>query len=556
MQTYSLFEYVYMSIRCTETGYRSARNGLLPRTMDREFKGDTLPPGRQAGVCLHITSLPGPRGIGEIGASARRFVDAMCDMQLGVWQFLPLGPTAYGDSPYQPLSTFAGNELLIDTGSLIGHGFLAHDEVRKLEDLPANSVDYGALIPLKTALLGMAARRFRDKASSAMKSEYDGFIDRHDAHWLHDYALYRILKTQHGEKPWTEWDPHYVHRDSAHMRRLEAAAGEQLEAIKIVQFLFHAQWREFKDYANAAGVRLFGDMPIYIAFDSADAWANPGILQIDRDGRPSHVAGVPPDYFSKDGQLWGNPLYAWEVHAENGYRWWIERLRASAELADIVRIDHFRGFEGYWSVPASSSTARVGRWVPGPGDAIFDAMEDALGQLPIVAEDLGVITPEVIGLRERHQLPGMVVLQFDAAEEDFDLDDIEENCVCYTGTHDNDTTVGWFKGSPDDLRTPKEIARTRKVVLAATGGTPETIHIDMIRLAFASPARLAVAPMQDYLGLGSEARINTPGTSRGNWRWRLTADRLTDDFCADVADLVQEGRRELDESPAVLTPTA
>ena len=555
MQTYSLFEYVYMSLLCAETGYRSARNRMLPRTMDQESKGDTLPPGRQAGVCLHITSLPGTHGIGEIGTAARRFVDAMCDMQLGVWQFLPTGPTAYGDSPYQPLSTFAGNELLIDTATLIEHGFLRKDEVRQLEALPAGSVDYGALIPLKTSLLGIAARRFRDAATSNMKSEYDTFLGRHDGRWLHDYALYRLLKTQHGEQPWPRWDPHYVHRDPAHMRRLEAAAGEQLEAIKIIQFLFHMQWREFKDYANAAGIRLFGDMPIYIALDSADAWANPGILQIDRDGRPSHVAGVPPDYFSEDGQLWGNPLYAWEVHAENGYRWWIDRLRASAQLADIVRIDHFRGFESYWSVPASSSTAREGRWIPGPGDAIFDAMQDALGQLPIVAEDLGVITPEVIGLRERHQLPGMVVLQFDAAEEDFDPDEIEENCVCYTGTHDNDTTLGWFKGSPDDRRSRKEIASTRKAVLHATGGTPGTIHTDLIRLAFGSSARLAIAPMQDYLGLGSEARINRPGTSRNNWRWRLTEGLLTERFCAGVADLVRHGGRELADTPVVLTPT-
>ena len=524
--------------------------------MDQSSEGDTLPPRRQAGVCLHITSLPGKHGIGEIGAAARRFVDAMRGMQLGVWQFLPVGPTAYGDSPYQPLSTFAGNELLIDTSGLIELGLLQPKEVRRLETLPADSVDYGALIPLKTALLGIAARRFGTAAPGTLKSEYDAYLDRHDARWLHDYATYRILKTQHGERPWPEWEPHYVHRDPARMRKLESAAGGELEAIKVIQFLFHKQWREFKYYANASGVRLFGDMPIYIALDSADAWANPGILQIDRDGRPSHVAGVPPDYFSEDGQLWGNPLYAWEVHARNGYRWWIDRLRASAELADIVRIDHFRGFESYWSVPASSSTAREGSWVPGPGDAIFDAMQDALGHLPIVAEDLGVITPEVIGLRERHQLPGMVVLQFDAAEEDFDLEDIEDNCVCYTGTHDNDTTVGWFEGSPDDLRTPAEIERTRRVVLEATGGSPETIHTDMIRLAFASPARLAIAPMQDYLGLGSEARINRPGTSRNNWRWRLDAGDLTDRFCAGIADLVHEGGRELDPAPIALTPTA
>jgi 4-alpha-glucanotransferase len=507
--------------------------------------GDTLPPRQQAGVCLHITSLPGRHGIGEIGAGARRFVDLMRRMQLGTWQFLPTGPTAYGDSPYQPLSTFAGNELLIDTGTLIEEGLLRADEVRELERLPAETVDYGALIPMKNAVLRIAGARFPEQADSAVKGDYDRFLERHDAHWLHDYALFRILKTRHGERPWPEWEPHFVHRDSAAMRKLETSASREIDAIKVIQFLFHRQWKQLKDYANAGGVRLFGDMPICIALDSSDAWANPEILQIDRDGRPDYVAGVPPDYFSEDGQLWGNPLYAWENHAANGYQWWIERLRASAECADIVRIDHFRGFEAYWSVPALSPTARQGAWQPGPGDAIFDAMRKALGQLPIVAEDLGVITPEVEALRDRHQIPGMVVLQFDVADDDFDLDEIVENCVCYTGTHDNDTTRGWFRGSPDDIRSAEEIVRTQKAVLRITGGSPETIHTDLIRTAFSSNARLAIAPMQDFLGLGSEARINTPGTSRNNWRWRLDAGQLSDAFCDQVAELVGSADRSL-----------
>jgi len=492
-----------------------------------------------------MTSLPGRYGIGEIGAQALRFIDTMRKMQLGVWQFLPTGPTAYGDSPYQPLSTFAGNELLIDVAGLLELGLLSSDDVRTLEDLPEKAVDYGALIPHKSALLNIAASRFATTVSSSLKAAYDDFLELNNARWLHDYALFRILKTVHGERPWPEWESHFVHRDAAELRKFESAAGKQIEAIKVIQFLFQYQWRSLRDYANGNNVRLFGDMPIYIALDSADAWANREILQLNEDGRPAYVAGVPPDYFSEDGQLWGNPLYAWDKHAANHFRWWVERLRAAADLTDIVRIDHFRGFEAYWSVPAQAATARVGEWLPGPGDTIFDALEKALGPLPIVAEDLGVITPEVEALRNRHSIPGMVVLQFDTASEDFDLDEVPENCVCYTGTHDNDTTVGWFNGSPDDIRSPQEIKATQEAVLELTNGTPETIHTDLVKAAFATSARLAMAPLQDFLGLGSEARINIPGTSRSNWRWRVTGDQLDPAFCEHVASLVLESGRGL-----------
>jgi 4-alpha-glucanotransferase len=353
-------------------------------------------------------------------------------MQLGVWQFLPTGPTAYGDSPYQPLSTFAGNELLIDVSELISLGLLSEEETSELTTLPRDSVDYGALIPIKNRLLRLAAGRFEESAGPELKQACDEFAENNDKLWLHDYALFRILKTQHGERPWPEWEPKYVHRDPEALRELELSVDTEVADIKVIQFLFHYQWQRLRQYANERGVRLFGDMPICIALDSADAWANPEILRIDHDGRPDYVAGVPPDYFSEDGQLWGNPLYAWDNHAANDYSWWIERLRASAEQADIVRIDHFRGFESYWSVPAESETARIGSWEPGPGDAIFDAMQKTLGDLPIVAENLGVITPEVEALRARHKIPGMVVLQFDVVDEDFDLYIIPEYSVCYT----------------------------------------------------------------------------------------------------------------------------
>ena len=500
-------------------------------------------PGQRAGVCMHLTSLPGPYGIGEIGRHALAFIDRLLDMNLTVWQFLPTGPTAYGDSPYQPLSTFAGNEMLIDVADLIDNGFLTQEEVSELTTLPEQFVDYGALIPVKNRLLRTAATRFRESARPDLNEAYDTFIAEHDGNWLHDFALFRILKTRHAERPWPEWQPEFVQREPEAIRKLETSAAPEIELIKIMQYLFYHQWQALRDHARDKGVSLFGDMPIYIALDSSDAWANRDILQLDERGQPSHVAGVPPDYFSEDGQLWGNPLYAWERHEETGYRWWIERLRASMELVDIVRIDHFRGFEAYWSVPAGSETARVGAWEPGPGDAIFNAMEDALGELPIVAEDLGVITPQVDALRERHRMPGMRVLQFDVADENFDVTAIDENSVCYTGTHDNDTTVGWFNGSPDDIRSRDEIIATQRAALRVTGGRPETIHLDMIRTAFATRSKIAIAPMQDYLGLGSEARINVPGTSSNNWRWRLLDTQLTDAVCDNVAAMAAAAGR-------------
>jgi len=498
---------------------------------------------RRAGVCLHITSLPGSFGIGELGAAAWAFVDNLRRMELSVWQFLPIGPTAYGDSPYQPLSTFAGNEMLIDIGNLIELRLLNHGEVNELTTLPDRYVDYGALIPIKTRLLALAASRFEDTVSDEVLDDFREFVERNDKAWLHDYALFRILKSSHGERPWPEWQPEYVHRDANALAKLEAREGTRIRAIKIMQYLFFRQWYALREYANANGVLLFGDMPIYIALDSADAWANRHILRIDEDGRPDHVAGVPPDYFSEDGQLWGNPLYDWDMHAANGYAWWVDRLRATAELVDLVRIDHFRGFEAYWSVPADAETARDGVWEPGPGDAIFDAISNALGDLPIVAEDLGVITPEVTALRDRHQLPGMRVLQFDVCDAGFELSDVSENSICYTGTHDNDTTIGWFHGSPDDMRSAPEIAATQEAALRISGGRTETVHTDLIRAAFSTAARIAIAPLQDYLGLGSEARINTPGTSAGNWRWRVIDTQLTPDICDNIASMVSASGR-------------
>ena len=496
---------------------------------------------------MHISSLPGPYGIGEIGKAAHNFIDRMVAMELSVWQFLPLGPTAYGDSPYQPLSTFAGNEMLVDVGELVDMGLLSADEARELTTLPERYVDYGALIPIKWRLLTLAASRFEDIANAAALQEFDDFLSRHDKAWLNDYALFRILKSQNDQRPWPEWPPEFVHRDTAALAKLADQEAGRIRSLKIIQYLFFSQWFRLHEYAREKGVTLFGDMPIYIALDSADAWANRSLVRVDADGKPDSVAGVPPDYFSEDGQLWGNPLYDWSKHAADNYAWWVDRLRATTEMTDIVRIDHFRGFEAYWAIPADAETARTGAWEPGPGDAVFDAMRDALGNLPIVAENLGVITPAVENLRERHRMPGMHVLQFDVCDPDFTLDAVAENSVCYTGTHDNDTTLGWFNGSPDDIRSDEEIEQAQNSALALTGGTPETVNIDLIRAAFATAARIAIAPMQDFLGLGSEARINTPGTSGGNWRWRVLEKEMSDDLCDNVASLVKNSKRGLSQ---------
>ncbi len=499
--------------------------------------------GRRAGIVLHLASLPGPYGMGDIGDGALSFIDALSGMHLGVWQFLPTGPTAYGDSPYQPLSVFAGNENLIGIEPLLRAGLIGEDEARPLRSLPENHVDYARLIPAKKTLLARAAKRFMSNAKSKLKVPFEDFLHLHDERWLDDYALYRVLKTRHGERPWPEWARPYALRDPDAINRVRNSSAIAIERVKFIQFLFYKQWQKLHEHAKEKNICLFADMPIYIALDSVDSWAHPELLRIAQVGRPTHVAGVPPDYFSEDGQLWGNPLYDWDYHAASAYQWWIERLRHASGMADLVRIDHFRGFEAYWSVPAESANARNGTWEPGPGSALFDAMRNELGQLPIVAEDLGVITPQVDALRNHHEIPGMKVLQFELSDPDFQSADIEENCVCYTATHDNDTTVGWFQGGDKDTRTTEEVELTRASALQWTGGTKKTIHLDMIRLAFASQAKLAMAPMQDYLGLGSEARLNVPGTTGGNWSWRLEAGQLTPELCETVRELVRKSSR-------------
>jgi 4-alpha-glucanotransferase len=498
---------------------------------------------REAGVCLHLTSLPGPYGIGTLGGPASDFIDFIAAAGLGVWQFLPAGPTGFGDSPYQTTSVFAGNPLLIDVGPMLEQGLVALDELAVFEDLPADTVEFDRLIALKSQLLARAAERFQSRASATRRAARDAFVAEHDASWLHDFALFDVLKTIHQHRTWLEWEPAYAQRDPEAMRVLEDATRVQIETAKTIQYFFFEQWAALRAHAASKHVRLMGDVPIYVALDSADAWASPDLFCLDESGRPTMVAGVPPDYFSADGQFWGNPLYRWGRHVEDGFRWWIARLGHATAMADLVRLDHFRGFEAYWAIPASADTARGGQWCEGPGAELFTALQSALPELPIIAEDLGMITPEVEALRERFDLPGMKVLQFIVGEAQFEPELIPENCVCYTGTHDNDTVVGWFHGAAGDTRTPEEIADIQANVLRHTGGRAETVHLDLIKLAFAMPARLAMIPMQDFLGLDSTARLNTPGTTSGNWRWRLTGDQLTPQVGASIRGMLTNSGR-------------
>ena len=504
---------------------------------------------RQAGVCLHITSLPGPYGIGELGRAARDWIDALAAARLSVWQFLPTGPTGFGDSPYQPLSTFAGNELLIDIGNLLKLELIDPADTAGLREMPTEHVDFGKLIPVKSGLLTRAAANFEARAGAALRAERDAFVAAHDESWLHDYALFRALKADHEQRPWTEWEAPLMRRDPPALARASREFAVQIEHSKTLQFLFARQWYALHQYARERNVTLFGDMPIYIALDSADAWAHPELLLTDSTGRPALVAGVPPDYFSADGQLWGNPLYDWHYHEQHGFAWWQQRLAHACRQADLVRIDHFRGFDAFWAIPADSPTARHGEWLIGPGDSLFTALRTTLGELPLVAEDLGIITASVEDLRDRQNLPGMRVLQFELTGESFSADALPANSVCYTGTHDNDTTAGWFRGSPSDLRSAGQIAADQLTILQRTHGNPDTIAADVIRTAFASPAWLALAPAQDYLGLGSEARLNTPGTTEGNWQWRLNA-QLPGELIDTIAGWVAASARCNNSNPA------
>lgn len=503
---------------------------------------------RRSGLLLHPTSLPGAHGLGEIGTAARAFVDTLAGAGQSIWQFLPLGPTGYGDSPYQSLSTFAANPLLVSFDDLLEEGLLTADDLADAPAFPDDRVDFGSVIAWRRRVLAGAAAAFAGRAPARLREACDRFCAA-EAHWLDDFALFVALKDAHDGRSWAEWDQDLARRVPEALeaaRRRHAAA---IHAVRVVQFLFARQWAALRRHARRRGVMLVGDLPIFVAGDSADVWANPGLFHLDDAGRPTVVAGVPPDYFSATGQLWGNPLYRWDVHARDGYAWWIARMRRAAALADLVRLDHFRGFEMYWEIPGDAPTAATGRWVEGPGAALFEALRAALGGLPLIAEDLGFITPAVHALRRRFHLPGMWVLQFAmhrlAETPPRPPEECAANTVVYTGTHDNDTTAGWF-AAPAGAGTQdaaEELARQRAALLAWTGTDGREIHWDLTRLAWRSRARMAIAPVQDVLGLGSEARMNLPGRPWGNWQWRMRADALTPDLAARLRDLTERHGR-------------
>jgi 4-alpha-glucanotransferase len=485
--------------------------------------------GRSAGILLHPTSLPAPHGIGDLGRSAVAFLDFLAEAGQSLWQILPLGPTGYGDSPYQCFSAFAGNALLVSLEQLRDEGLLADGDLEPGEDLPRDRVDFGALVDFKRPLLGKAHATFEKVATTERREALERFRAEHAA-WLPDFALFAALKRARGGA-WYEWDPPLVRREPSALERARDELARDVRAVEFEQWLFFSQWADLRAEARARGIRIMGDIPIFVSHDSADVWAHPELFHLSEDGRPALQAGVPPDYFSATGQLWGTPLYRWDELARAGYAWWVDRLRGVLDLVDLVRLDHFRGFEAYWEVPGGDPTAENGRWVQGPGAALFEALETALGPLPIVAENLGLITPEVEALRRQLGFPGMAVLQFAFGGDDPTSEFLPHNypreVVAYTATHDNDTVVGWWTGGVgDSTRSAEEVEREHSRALAYVGGDGSEIHWDFLRTLYVSVADTVVVPLQDVLGLGSEARMNLPGSPEGNWRWRFASDDL------------------------------
>ena len=478
---------------------------------------------RSSGILLHPTSLPGPFGIGDLGPQAYDFADFLADSGQRIWQVLPLGPTGYGDAPYQAFSAFAGNPLLLSPEKLIEEGCLPASEVANAPSFPETEVDFGRVVAYKMDLLRAAHRNF------APGAEFDDFAALND-HWLDPFAVFMALKNANSGRAWTEW-------------AVKTPDPREVAFHKFVQFEFFRQWSDLKRYCSARGIRLFGDLPIYVAHDSADVWANPGLFELDEQGHPKLVAGVPPDYFSATGQLWGNPIYNWRRLAGTGFAWWIQRLRSTFATVDMVRIDHFRGFEAYWAVPASETTAIRGEWIKAPGHELFQTARNELGDLPIVAENLGVITPEVERLRCDFDFPGMAVLQFafgtDPQAPTFRPHNYPREIVAYTGTHDNDTTMGWWSsaGAGASTRSLEDIQREREFAKAYLNAEGREMNWVFIRAVLQSVADTAIVPLQDVLGLGSEARMNTPATTSGNWKWRFRAGALTSEIRARLNEL-------------------
>lgn len=480
----------------------------------------TYPSGdpRAAGILLHPTSLPGRYGIGDLGEELIAFLDWAAGAGFRVWQVLPLNPPGYGNSPYGCLSSFAGNPLLLSPERLRHEGLLPGDALNGVPPFGEGSVEFDRVCEVKFALLRESWRRFASEADSERRSALNAFVAAEKS-WLDDYALFMALKNARGGEPWWTWESPIVRRGKRALDKARAALADDIAFWKYLQFLFFGQWQTVRGAAHARGIRIMGDVPIYVASDSADVWANQELFQLDDHGRATVVAGVPPDYFSETGQRWGNPLYRWDVMRETGFQWWIARVRANLRFADVIRLDHFRGFAAYWEIPASEPTAIHGHWMPGPGKALFDAIREALGDLPLVAEDLGFITQDVHDLRNAIGLPGMKILQFAFGQNDSPHlpHRFEPKTIVYTGTHDNDTARGWFEHAS------LEEQKAARLYL----GDDADIAFAFIRAAYTSVARTAIVPVQDVLSLGSDARMNTPGEDQNNWSWRMPSGALT-----------------------------
>ena len=477
---------------------------------------------RRSGVLLHVTSLPSPYGIGDVGPAAFSWVDRLHEAGQAWWQALPLGPTGLGNSPYASLSSFAGNALLVSPDLLIQDGLLTARDCEEGRTLPKSAVDFEAVITFKHRLLELAWSSFSSSPHSALQSEFDRFCSE-QAHWLNDYALFRALKFHFKGVDFLDWPQELVRRDPSALAGVRVELAEMIDQSRFAQFLLFRQGNRLKQYARERGICLIGDLPFFVSQDSSDVWANPQWFLLDNHLRPKSVAGVPPDYFSADGQLWGNPVYDWDALRRSGYRWCIDRLKALLAHVDLVRLDHFRAFCAAWHVPPEAKNARSGQWVPGPGADFFAAVRSELGHLPFIAEDLGLITPDVVALRDKFGLPGMRVLQFafDGNSANPHLpENYTANTVVYTGTHDNTTTRAWFDALPDNVR------QTARSYAAQSGAETTEVAWDFIRLAWSSKAGLAIAPLQDLLNLGVEGRMNVPGTATGNWRWRCTESML------------------------------
>lgn len=490
-----------------------------------------MKPERTSGILLHPTSLPGKYGIGTLGKEAFHFIDFLAKAKQRLWQILPLGPTGYADSPYQCFSSKAGNPLLIDLEILVKENLLEKKDLSSADPAGEDLIDYGKVINAKMPLLMKAWQAFSKHAIPEHKKDYSDF-KKDNATWLNDYALFMSLKEHFNQKPWIKWEKPVKMRDAKTLSLLQAELSDKIEFNKFIQYLFFRQWTVVKDYAHQRNIRIIGDIPLYVALDSVDAWANTEMFQFDEHRNPIEVGGVPPDYFSKTGQLWGNPLYRWDVLEKTGFQWWIDRIKSTLNLYDIVRIDHFRGFAAYWSVPYGEKTAVNGKWITCPGKKLFDAISKEFGDIPIIAEDLGVITDDVVELRDSFGLPGMKILQFafDSSEEnDYIPHNFTRNCVVYTGTHDNNTLKGWYESAkPED----------KKYVLEYLNSSGDLCW-DFIRLAWASVAYTAIVPMQDLLELGEESRMNLPGTTVNNWMWRAKASDFSNELAHRLAHLTE-----------------